>query len=60
MADAFGERANRSVSTVVGIALMILIVIILAALVSTMAFGLSGRLNEEAMVHDEEACPGFQ
>lgn len=60
MADSPGGRVTRGVSPTVGIVLMVVIVVILASLVGAMALGLSDRLDEEAVVHDEEACGGFQ
>lgn len=51
---------ERAISPVIGVALLVVIVVLLAVTVGTMAFGFTDRLDQPVMIEDEQACPGFQ
>lgn len=54
-----GNR-TRAISPLVGGVLIIFLVLLVAITVANLAFGLTERLDDKAVLEDEDACPGFQ
>lgn len=52
--------SERGISPVIGTVLFVVIVVLLAAMVASMVLGLGDRLNDPALVQDDDACPGFE
>lgn len=51
--DRFAGEADRAVSPVIGVVVMVAITVVLAAVIGAFALGLGGNINQEAQSGDE-------